>query len=160
MVQRIVSTDIWSICTNIIYGVSNIYCLYYEHDPEHVASGWTVQHHKYCQSNWAILPCDVITDGKTYKLRSPQNRPFQSLFTENCTVHSGKPADTTMASSRGNHLQNPFLAIHSADEHRMIYSFSNTTSYSTFYAFFSSFPITLWPTWLANSKLQPCFYPP
>ena len=31
----------------------------------------------------------------------------------------------------------PFLAIHSADEHRMIYSFSNTTSYSTFYAFFS-----------------------
>jgi len=27
--------------------------------------------------------------------------------------------------------------IHSADEHRMIYSFSNTTFYSTFYAFFS-----------------------
>jgi hypothetical protein len=42
----------------------------------------------------------------------------------------------------------------------MIYSFSNTTSYSTFYAFFSSFRITLWPMWLANSKLQPCFYPP
>jgi len=35
--------------------------------------------------------------------------------------------------------RHPFLAIHSADEHRMIYSFSNTTSYSTFYAFFSSF---------------------
>jgi hypothetical protein len=31
----------------------------------------------------------------------------------------------------------PFLAIHSADEHRMIYSFLITTSYSTFYVFFS-----------------------
>ena len=35
-----------------------------------------------------------------------------------------------------------------------------TTSYSTFYAFFSSFRITLWPMWLANSKRQACFYPP
>jgi hypothetical protein len=43
------------------------------------------------------------------------------------------PADTTMASSQGT----LFLAIHSADEHCIIYSFSNTTSYSTFYAFFS-----------------------
>ena len=66
------------------------------------------------------------------------------------------PADTTMA-----HLKaHPFLAIHSADEHRMIYSFSNTTSYCTFYAFFSSFRVTLWPMWLANNKQQPCFYPP
>ena len=53
----------------------------------------------------------------------------------------------------------PFLAVHSADEHCMIYSFSNTTSCSTFYAFFS-FWLTLWPMWLANSKWQPCFYPP
>ena len=30
-------------------------------------------------------------------------------------------------------------SIHSADEHRMIYSFSNTTPYSTFYTFFSFF---------------------
>jgi len=61
---------------------------------------------------------------------------------------------------RWHHLKaHPFLAIHSADEHRMIYSFSNTISYSTFYAFFSSFLITLWPMWLANSKRQPCFYP-
>jgi len=44
-----------------------------------------------------------------------------------------------------------------ADEHRMIYSFSNTTSYCTFYAFFSSFRITLWPMCLANSKRQPFF---
>jgi hypothetical protein len=70
------------------------------------------------------------------------------------------PADTTMASPQGTQPQHPFPAIHSADEHRMIYSFLNTTSYSTFYAFFSSFRITLWPMWLANSKRQPCFYPP
>ena len=38
--------------------------------------------------------------------------------------------------------------------------FQITTSYSTFYAFFSSFRIKLWPMWLANSKRQPCFYPP
>jgi hypothetical protein len=50
-----------------------------------------------------------------------------------------------------------FLAIHSADQHRMIYSFANTTSYCIFYVFFSSFRITLWPMWLANSKRQPCF---
>jgi len=42
----------------------------------------------------------------------------------------------------------------------MIYSFSNTTSYSSFYVFFSSFRITLWPMWLSNSKRQPCFHPP
>jgi hypothetical protein len=59
------------------------------------------------------------------------------------------------------HLKaHPFVAIHSADEHCMIYSFSSTTSYSTFYAFFSPFWITLWPMWLANGKQQPCLYPP
>jgi hypothetical protein len=67
------------------------------------------------------------------------------------------PAEATMASSHGNR-QLPFLAIHSGDEHRMIYSFSNT--YSTFYAFCSSFRITLWPMWLLNSRRQPLFYPP
>jgi hypothetical protein len=36
-----------------------------------------------------------------------------------------------MASSEGIQPQHLFLAIHSADEHRMIYSFSNTTFYST-----------------------------
>jgi hypothetical protein len=46
-----------------------------------------------------------------------------------------------MASSQDTglyNLQHPFLAIHSTDEHRTIYSFSNTASYSTFYAFFFS----------------------
>jgi hypothetical protein len=37
-----------------------------------------------------------------------------------------------MASSQGTQ---PFLATHSADVHRMIYSFPNTTSYTTLYAF-------------------------
>jgi hypothetical protein len=35
----------------------------------------------------------------------------------------------------------------------MIQSFSNATSYSTFYAFFSSFRLTLRPMWLANDTL-------
>jgi hypothetical protein len=70
------------------------------------------------------------------------------------------PADTTMASSQGTQTQHPFLTINLADEHRMIHSFSNTTSYSTFDAFFSYFRMALWPIWLANSKRQPCFYPP
>jgi hypothetical protein len=69
------------------------------------------------------------------------------------------PADTTMASSQGTQ-PSKMNKIHSTDEHRMIYSFSNTTSYFTFYAFFSSFRITLGPMWLANSKRRPCFYPP
>ena len=81
---------------------------------------------------------------------------------QSCAVHSGNPTVSSvyLPTPRWHHLKaHPFLAIHSADKHRMIYSFSNTTSYSTFYAFLSSFRITLWPMWLANSKQQPCFYP-
>jgi len=76
--------------------------------------------------------------------------------TENCEVHSGNPTVSSvyLPTPRWHHLKaHPFLAIHSANEHRMIYSFSNTTSYSTFYASFSSFRITLWPMWLANDSL-------
>ena len=69
------------------------------------------------------------------------------------------PADTTMESSQGTQ-PSKMNKIPSADVHRMIYSFSNTTSYNTFYAFFSSFRIILWPMWLGNSKRQPCFHPP
>ena len=65
------------------------------------------------------------------------------------------PANSTMASSQGTSVFS-----NSADEHHMIYSFSSTISYSTFYSFFSSLRIMLWPMWLANSKRQPCFYPP
>jgi hypothetical protein len=67
------------------------------------------------------------------------------------------PADTTMASSQGTPPHHPFLAIHSVDEHRMIYSCSNTSSYSTFYAFLSTFRITLWPMCVANNKRQSFF---
>ena len=89
---------------------------------------------------------------------------FPVVFhTLNCADHSENPTVSSvyLPTPRWHHLKaHPFLAIHSADEHRMIYSFPNTTSYSTFYAFFSSFRITLWPMWLANSKRQPCFCPP
>jgi hypothetical protein len=66
------------------------------------------------------------------------------------------PADTTMASSQGTSFSSNSFSKWAS----MIYSFSNTTSYSTFYALFSYFRITWWPMWLANSKRQPCFYPP
>jgi hypothetical protein len=123
------------------------------------------------QLNWAILLCLVIPDGKTEQTAQFWQTISQALelffpvvfHTENCAVHSGNPSVSSVClpTPRWHHLKaHPFLAIHSADEHRMIYSFSSTTSYSTFYAFFSSFRITLWPMWLANSKRQTCFYPP
>jgi hypothetical protein len=56
-------------------------------------------------------------------------------------VHSGKPtvSSVCLPTPQCHHLKaHPFLAIRSADEHRMIYSFSNTTSYAKIYAFFFS----------------------
>jgi hypothetical protein len=76
-----------------------------------------------------------------------------AFHTENCAVHSGNPTVSSvhLPTPRWYHLKaHTFLAIHSADEHRMIRSFSNSTSYSTLYAFFSSFWITIWPMWLAR----------
>jgi len=88
--------------------------------------------------------------GKLSKLRSfdkqwlrTQNYHFQSFFTQNCAVHSGSPTVSSvyLPTPQWHNLKaHPFLAIHSADEHRMIYSFSNTTSYphiSRFLFFFS-----------------------
>jgi len=107
-----------------------------------------------------LVDCAVLT-GNSAGLRNVLSSRLS--HTENCAVHSRNPTVSSvyLPTPRWHHLKaHPFLAIHSADEHRMIYSFSNNTSYSTFYAFFSSFRITLWPMWLANSKRQPCFYPP
>jgi hypothetical protein len=62
------------------------------------------------------------------------------IHTQNCAVHSGNPTVSSvyLPTPRWHHLKaHPFLAIHSADDHRMIYSLSNTTSYSTFLFFFS-----------------------
>jgi hypothetical protein len=123
------------------------------------------------QLNWAILLCDVVPDGKTewtaqfWRVTAQASElSFPVVFhTQNCAVHSGNPTVSSvyLPTPRWDHLKaRPFLAIHSVAEHRMIYSFSNTTYYATFYAFFSSFRITLWPMWLANSERQPCFYPP
>jgi hypothetical protein len=120
------------------------------------------------QLNWAILLCDVIPEGKTDRtaqfwqaISQASELSFPVVFhTQNCAVHSGNPTFSSvyLPTPRWHHLKaHPFLAIHSAADHRTIYSFSNTTSYSIFYAFFSSFRIILWPTWLANSKRQPCW---
>jgi hypothetical protein len=71
--------------------------------------------------NW--LNCAVLTDNSA-GLRTV----FLVVFhTENCAVHSGNPTVSSvyLPTSQWHH---PFLATHSAIEHRMIYSFSNTTS--------------------------------
>jgi hypothetical protein len=123
-------------------------------------SDFTVWRHTWWK-NW--VNCAVLT-GNSASLRTVLSSrfPHTELRSSLRESHSflSLPADTTMVSSQGTQPQHPFLAIHSADENRKIYSFSNTTSYSTFYAFFSSFRITLQPMWLANSKRQPWFYPP
>jgi hypothetical protein len=79
---------------------------------------------------------------------------FVVLFKESYNFLS-LPADSTMAASQDTQTQQPFLAVHSADEHHVIYYFSNSTSHFTFYALFTYFRITIWPTWVANSKRQP-----
>jgi hypothetical protein len=102
--------------------------------------------------------------------RRPQNCPFQSCFTESCAVHSVNPTVSSvyLPTPRWHHLKalklnirfQQFIQKISIALYIHIYSFSNTTSYSTFCAFFSSFRITLWSLLPANSKRQPCFYPP
>ena len=131
-----------------------------------------VKRAKIAQLNWASLLCDVIPDGEKTEqsaqfwqaIAQTLELSFPVVFhTENCAVHSGNPTvfSVYLPTPRWHHLKaHPFLAIRSADEHRMINSFSNTTSYSTFYAFISSFRITLWPMWLVNSKREPWLYPP
>ena len=109
------------------------------------------------RKNW--LNCSVLT-GNSAGLRTVISSRLSHK--QNCAVHSGNPTVSSvyLPTPRWHHLkEHPFLANHSADEHRMLYPFSNTTSYSTFYTSFSSFRITLWPMWLANSKQQPYFYP-
>ena len=96
--------------------------------------------------NWAILLCDVTPDGKTeytaqiwQAIAQASELSFPVVFhTEKCAVHSGNPTVSSVCLPTPlwhNLKAHPFLAMHSSDEHRMIYSFSNTTPYSTFYAF-------------------------
>jgi len=92
--------------------------------------------------------------------RRSQNCPFQSSFTQRTAQFTQGIPQFPQFTCRHHDGIISRHAIHSAGEHRMIYSFSNATSYCTFYTFFSSFLITLWPMWLANSKRQSCFYPP
>ena len=118
-------------------------------------SDFTVWRHTWYK-NW--VNCTNLT-GDSSGLRTIfssrlSHRELRSSLRE-CHSFLTLPADTTMASSQGTSVSsNSFSRWTSHD------SFSNTTSYSTFYAFFSSFRITLWPMWLGNSKRQPCFYPP
>ena len=107
-----------------------------------------------CQLNWAILLCDVIYDGKNWvncAVLTDNSAGLRTVLTavfhtQNCAVHSRNLTvpSAYIPTPLWQHLKShPFLALHSTDEHRTIYSFPNTASYSTFYAFFSSFRIRI-----------------
>ena len=107
--------------------------------------------------NW--VNCAVLT-GKSAILRTviSSRLSYTELRSSLRESHSflSLPADTTMASSQGSSVSSN--------------SFSSWTSHDIFLSkyhfvlhilpFLVSFRITLWPMWLANSKRQPCFYPP
>jgi len=112
-----------------------------------------------------------VTSYLTEKLRSygrqaeTSELSFPVVFhKENCAVHSGNStvSSVSLPTPRWHHLKAyPFLAIHSADEHRMTYEvFLFKYQFLLHIYAFPSFRITLWPMWLANSKRQPRFYPP
>ena len=98
-------------------------------------SDFTVWRHTW-RKNW--LNCSVLT-GNNAGLRTVLSSRFSHRELRSSLRESHRflslPSVTTMALCQGTSV----LALHSADEDHMIYSFSNTTSYSTFYAFFSSF---------------------
>jgi hypothetical protein len=109
------------------------------------------------RKNW--VNCAVLT-GNSAGLRTVlssrlSQRELPSSRRESYSFLS-LPADTTMASSRGTSVSSN--------------SFSRWTSHDIFLfkcsfllhilRFLFFFRITLWPMWLANSKRQPCFYPP
>jgi len=99
--------------------------------------------------------CAVLA-GNSANLRTVLSNRLAHRELRSSLIKSHRFLSFYLPTPRWYHLNaHPFLAIHSAGEHRMIYSIWNTTSYSTFYAFFSSFKIKLWPMWLPNSKLQP-----
>jgi len=118
-----------------------------------------VKHPIHSQLNWAILLCDVIPDGKTVVNCAVLRDDSASFRTVLCSCLSHRELRISplylMASSQGTSVSsNSFRRWVSHD----IFLY-NTTSCSTFYAF-SSFRITLWLMWLANSKRQPHFHPP
>jgi hypothetical protein len=106
------------------------------------------------ERNW--VNCAVLT-GHSAGLRTLfssrlSHRDLRSSLRES-HIFLSLPAYTTMVSYQGTSVSsNSFSRWASLD-----IFFANTTSYSIIYAFFSTFRITLWPMWLANSKQQACF---
>jgi hypothetical protein len=119
-------------------------------------SDFTAWRHTWLK-NW--VNCAVLT-GNSSGLRNVfSSRLSQTeLLTSLRESHSflTLPVDATMASSQGSSVSsNSFSRWASHDiilfkYHSLLHIFS----------FLSSFQITLWPMWLANSIRQPCFYPP
>ena len=98
-------------------------------------SDFTAWRHTW-RKNW--VNCAVLTINnaglRTVFSSRLSHRELRSSLRES-TVSS-----VYLPTPRWHHLKaHPFLAIHSADEHRTIYSFPNATSCCTFYAFFFFF---------------------
>jgi hypothetical protein len=104
--------------------------------------------------NW--VNCAVLT-GYSAGIRTVlssrlSHRELRSSLMESHSFLS-LSADTTMASSQGTQfIQQMSIAWY------IPFQIPLLTPHSTLH--FSSFRITLWPMLLANSKRQPCFYPP
>jgi hypothetical protein len=132
-----------------------------------------IKHPLYSQLNWAILLCDVIPDGKNStessfdrQKRRPQNCFYQSIFTQRTAQFTqGIPQFSPFTCRHHDGI----ISRHSNSTSVSSNSFSSWASHYVFHfkyhillhilAFFLSSRITLWPNWLAKSKLQPCFYP-
>jgi hypothetical protein len=113
-------------------------------------SDFTVWRHTW-RENWVNR---AVLTGNNAGLRSvfSSRLSHRELRSSQRASHSclSLPAETTMALSQGTSVSsNSFSRWASHDVFLFKY-------HSTFYAFFSSFRITLWPMWLANSFFLSC----
>ena len=122
-------------------------------------SDFTVWFHTW-RKNW--VNCAVLI-GNDASFRTV----FPAVFhTQNCAVHSGNPTVSSvyLPTPRWHHI---VCIIFNIRFQQLILQIS-IAWYIPFqiplltpqFTSFSSFRITLWPMWLANSKRQPYFYPP
>jgi len=109
------------------------------------------------RKNW--VNCAVLTDYSA-SLRNVLSSRLSRTELPSSLRESHRFLSLPAAKPRWQHLKaHPFLGIHSAESIAWYIPFQ-MPPFTTFYAFFSSFRITLWPMWLTNNRRQPFSYPP